>query len=94
VQALVRQRFGFRRVPVATAVVFTVTATTSVLQAVVPGMLADLGAAVVQLVPRWTVVAGRVVAVVAAGTAAALAAVRDIHGAAMLAGIAIAAMTR
>ena len=41
-EALVRQRFGFQRFPVAPAVVFMVTATTSDLQAVVPGMLAGL----------------------------------------------------
>jgi membrane associated rhomboid family serine protease len=39
VQALVRQRFGFQRLPVVTAVVFLVTATTSVLGLMVPGML-------------------------------------------------------
>jgi membrane associated rhomboid family serine protease len=39
VQALARQRFGFQRLPVVTAVVFVVTATTSVLGLVVPGML-------------------------------------------------------
>jgi hypothetical protein len=38
-QALVRRRFGLRRFPVATVVVFAVTATTSLLQVVVPGML-------------------------------------------------------
>ena len=57
----------------------------------VPLVVAVVGAAVVQLLPRRAVAAGRVVAVAAAGTAVALAAVRDIHGAAMLAGIAIAA---
>jgi membrane associated rhomboid family serine protease len=40
VQALARQRFGFQRLPVVTAVVFVITATTSVLGLVVPGMLA------------------------------------------------------
>jgi hypothetical protein len=39
VQALARQRFGFQRLPVATAVVFVVTATTSILGLVIPGML-------------------------------------------------------
>jgi hypothetical protein len=39
VQALARQRFGFQRLPVVTAVVFVVTATTSVLGLMVPGML-------------------------------------------------------
>ena len=38
-QALLRQRFGFQRLPVATAVVFVITATTSVLGLVIPGML-------------------------------------------------------
>ena len=38
-QALVRRRFGFQRLPIATAVVFVVTATTSILGLVVPGML-------------------------------------------------------
>lgn len=38
-QALARQRFGFQRLPVATAVVFVVTATTSILGLVIPGML-------------------------------------------------------
>jgi membrane associated rhomboid family serine protease len=40
VQALARQRFGFQRLPVVTAVVFVITATTSVLGLVIPGMLA------------------------------------------------------
>ena len=39
VQARLRQRFGFQRLPVATAVVFVITATTSVLGLVIPGML-------------------------------------------------------
>ena len=39
VQALGRRRFGFQRLPIATAVVFVVTATTSILGLVVPGML-------------------------------------------------------
>jgi membrane associated rhomboid family serine protease len=39
VQALARQRFGFQRLPVVAAVVFVVTATTSVLGLMVPGML-------------------------------------------------------
>jgi membrane associated rhomboid family serine protease len=39
VQALARQRFGFQRLPVATAMVFVVTATTSILGLVIPGML-------------------------------------------------------
>jgi membrane associated rhomboid family serine protease len=39
VQALARQRFGFQRLPVVTAVVFLITATTSVLGLMVPGML-------------------------------------------------------
>ena len=39
VQAPDRQRFGFQRLPVATAVVFVVTATTSILGLVIPGML-------------------------------------------------------
>jgi membrane associated rhomboid family serine protease len=39
VQALARQRFGFQRLPVVTAVVFVVTATTSILGLVIPGML-------------------------------------------------------
>jgi membrane associated rhomboid family serine protease len=42
VQALARQRFGFRRPPVVTAVVLVVTATTSVLGLLVPGVLAAL----------------------------------------------------
>jgi membrane associated rhomboid family serine protease len=42
VQALGRQRFGFQRLPVVTAVVFVVTATTSVLGLVLPGMLEAL----------------------------------------------------
>ena len=41
-RALARQRFGFRRPPVVTAVVFVVTATTSVLGLLVPGVLAAL----------------------------------------------------
>lgn len=41
-QALARQRFGFQRFPVVTAVVFVVTATTSVLGLVIPGMLEAL----------------------------------------------------
>jgi membrane associated rhomboid family serine protease len=53
VQALVRQRFGFQRFPVATAAVFAVTATTSVLQAVVPGMLAGLRRAPQGLQGDW-----------------------------------------
>jgi hypothetical protein len=39
-QALARQRFGFQRLPVATAVVFVVTATTSILGAGLVGELA------------------------------------------------------
>ena len=39
-QALGRQRFGFQRLPVVTAVVFVVTTTTSVLGLLIPGMLA------------------------------------------------------
>ena len=39
VQAPDRQRFGFQRLPVVTAVVFVVTATTSILGLVIPGML-------------------------------------------------------
>ena len=42
VPALARQRFGLQRLPVVTAVVFMVTATTSLLGLVVPGMLAAL----------------------------------------------------
>jgi membrane associated rhomboid family serine protease len=39
VQALARQQFGFQRLPVVTVVVFVITATTSVLGLVIPGML-------------------------------------------------------
>jgi membrane associated rhomboid family serine protease len=39
VLAFARQRFGFQRLPVVTAVVFVVTATTSILGLVIPGML-------------------------------------------------------
>lgn len=60
----------------------------------IPLVACVAGAAVVQLTPASALVAGRVVAVVGAGTAVALAAVRDIHGAAMLAGILIAAALR
>jgi membrane associated rhomboid family serine protease len=42
VQALARQRFGFQRLPVVTVVVFVITATTSVLGLLIPGMLAAL----------------------------------------------------
>jgi hypothetical protein len=42
VQALGRQRFGFQRLPVVTAVVFVITANTSVLGLVLPGMLEAL----------------------------------------------------
>jgi hypothetical protein len=42
VQALARQRFGFQRLPVVTAVVVVVTATTSVLGLLIPGMLEAL----------------------------------------------------
>jgi membrane associated rhomboid family serine protease len=41
-QELARRRFGLRRFPVATLAVFAVTAAASVLQALVPGMLAAL----------------------------------------------------
>jgi membrane associated rhomboid family serine protease len=41
VQTLV-QRFGLQRFPVVTAVVFVITATTSVLQSLIPGMLGAL----------------------------------------------------
>jgi Cupredoxin-like domain len=37
-----RRRFGFRRLPVVTGVVFAVTATTSILQFAIPGMLEAL----------------------------------------------------
>jgi hypothetical protein len=52
------------------------------------------GAAAVQLVPGWAVPAGRVVAVAAATAALALLAATDIHGAALAAGILIAAAAR
>jgi hypothetical protein len=51
-------------------------------------------AAAVQLVPSWTVAAGRVVAGAAIVAALALTAASDIHGAALLAGILLAAATR
>jgi poly(3-hydroxybutyrate) depolymerase len=51
-------------------------------------------AVAVQLVPAWTVVAGRLVAGAAIVAALALTAANDIHGAALLAGILLAAATR
>jgi hypothetical protein len=53
------------------------------------------GAAAVRLAPsRWAVPAGRLVAAAAAATALALLAATDVHGAALAAGILLAAATR
>jgi membrane associated rhomboid family serine protease len=41
-QAVARQRFGFQRIPVVTVVVFAVTAATSVLGLILPGLLEAL----------------------------------------------------
>jgi hypothetical protein len=58
------------------------------------GLAGIVGAAAVQLLPGWAVPAGRVVAVAAAAAALALLAAADLHGAALAAGILIAAAAR
>ncbi|MFL5883284.1 MAG: rhomboid family intramembrane serine protease, partial [Actinomycetota bacterium] len=59
-----------------------------------PLVVGIVAAAAVQLVPSWTVAAGRLVAGAAIVAALALTAASDIHGAALLAGILLAAATR
>ena len=59
-----------------------------------PLVVCIAAAVAVQLVPAWTVVAGRLVAGAAIVAALALTAANDIHGAALLAGILLAAATR
>jgi membrane associated rhomboid family serine protease len=61
---------------------------------VVPLLAALAGAMAVQLTPAWAVPAGRLAAAAAILAALALVAAADIHGAALLAGILIAAATR
>jgi membrane associated rhomboid family serine protease len=61
----------------------------------VPLLAGIAGAGAVQLIPeRWAVLAGRLAAVAAAAAAVALLAAADIHGAALTAGILLAAATR
>src|SRR5215213_228991 len=52
-QAVARQRFGFQRFPVVTAVVFAVTATVSVLGLALPSLLATLERAPAGLHGAW-----------------------------------------